>query len=503
MNSSSTPALCALATACALALAAPAGAAELRTTRQPIDGQYIVVLKKDDVALRGEVSSRRPNLPTVAEQMSRAHGARLVRAYERVLRGFVTRADDRALARLLADPRVEYVEEDGVAHAIATQSGAAWGLDRIDQRDLPLTGSYSYDTTASAVHAYIVDTGIRASHVDFGGRVSGGAGFINDGWGTGDCAGHGTHVAGTVGGATWGVAKGVRLHPVRVLGCDGSGSWSAIIAGLDWVAANHVKPAVANLSIGGGASQSVDDAVGRLSAAGVTVLAAAGNDNNDACYFSPARAPGAITVGSTTASDARSSFSNYGSCVNLFAPGSNVRSTWSTGDTATNTISGTSMATPHVAGVAALYLASHPAATPAQVRSALLDSATVNRVSDARGSANRLLYTVTTNDGGTAPCTGCTLYSGSLSGANDAHIQPNGSYYLSNTPGAHRGWLRAGADFELYLYRWDGANWVQVAKSDGPTGEESVSYNGTAGYYYWLVRSYAGAGNYQFWLQRP
>ncbi|GAB3383978.1 S8 family peptidase [Lysobacter fragariae] len=437
MNKHPVPAALAIATA--LVLAAPAGAAELKFARKPIQGQYIVVLKQDSAALAGESSGRRPALPAIAEQMSRAHGARLVRAFNKVLRGFVARADDRALARLLADPRVDYVEEDGIARATATQSGATWGIDRIDQRDLPLSGTYTYDTTASAVHAYIIDTGIRATHAEFGGRVGNGYTAINDGWGTSDCAGHGTHVSGTVGGATYGVAKGVRLHSVRVLGCDGTGSWSGIIAGIDWVAANHIKPAVANMSIGGGASSSVDAAVNRLVNAGVTAVVAAGNDNDDACNYSPARASLAFTIGSTTSSDARSSFSNYGSCVNLFAPGSNVRSAWNNGDTATNVISGTSMATPHVVGVAALYLANNPAATPSQVTTALLNGASANRISDVMGSPNRLLYSVVSGGGGgTDPCTGCSKYSGSLSGAGDNDMQPNGNYYQSTVSGTHQ-----------------------------------------------------------------
>src|SRR5690606_16046679 len=308
---------------------------------------------------------------------------------------------DRALARLLADPRVEFVEEDGIVSISATQNNATWGLDRIDQRDRPLNGTYVYDTTAPNVHAYVIDTGIRASHNDFGGRVGSGYSAINDGRGSNDCNGHGTHVAGTVGGAVWGAAKQVRLYPVRVLGCNGSGTNSGVIAGMDWVASNHTKPAVANMSLGGGASTATDQAVTRMRNAGVTVVVAAGNDNANACNYSPARSSSAITVGSPTSRDARSSSPNYGSCVDIFAPGSSITSAWHTSNTATNTISGTSMAAPHVAGVAALYLASNPGASPAQVENAINANATTGVVGNpGSGSPNRLLYSRFDGSGG-------------------------------------------------------------------------------------------------------
>ncbi len=245
------------------------------------------------------------------------------------------------------------------------------------------------------MHAYIIDTGIRASHSDFGGRVSGGYTAINDGNGTNDCQGHGSHVAGTVGGNTHGVAKAVRLHPVRVLGCDGSGSNSGVIAGIDWVRSNHVKPAVANMSLGGGASSAVDTAVTNAVGAGVVVVVAAGNESQNACNVSPARAAAVLTTGATTSSDARSSFSNYGSCVDLFAPGSSIVSVGISSNTATATLSGTSMASPHACGVAALYLAANPNASASGVMSALVGNATTGVVTGAgTGSPNRLLYSL-------------------------------------------------------------------------------------------------------------
>jgi subtilisin family serine protease len=392
-----------LATALALGLAANAHAAELRFSNNPVQGQYIVVLKENVAALSTERSSA-PRVSVLASNMASLHGVKVTRSFNHALRGFVVTANDRALAGLLMDDRVAYVEEDGYMYASATQTGATWGIDRVDQRALPLNSSYTYNTNASSVHAYIIDTGVLGTHTQFSGRMGNGYTAITDANGTNDCNGHGTHVAGTVGGTTYGVAKGVTIHPVRVLGCNGSGTNSGVIAGMDWVTANHVKPAVANMSLGGGASTATDDAVARMTAAGVVVAVAAGNDNGNACSYSPARAASAITVGSTTKTDARSSFSNFGTCLDIYAPGSSILSAWYTSTSATNTISGTSMASPHVAGAAALYLADNPTATPAQVTSALSASATNGVVTDAKtGSPNKLLYTLGGSGGNVAP----------------------------------------------------------------------------------------------------
>lgn len=387
------------------AMAVPAMAGELRTAKHPVDGQYIVVLKESAATLAGE-SNRAARVPAVADQIARTHRANLIRSFDRVLRGFVVKADDAALARLLADPRVAYVEEDGHVSINATQTGATWGLDRVDQRNLPLNGSYIYNTTAAGVHAYIIDTGMLLTHSEYAGRVGNGYDAVTPGGNASDCNGHGTHVAGTVGGTTYGVAKGVTLHPVRVLDCGGSGTWSGVIDGINWVATNRVLPAVANMSLGGGANSSVDAAVAGLTNAGVTVAVAAGNNASDACGFSPARAPSAITVGSTTSTDAASSFTNWGTCLDIFGPGSSITSAWHTGTTATNTISGTSMASPHVAGAAALHLANNPSDTPAQVTTALINASTPNVVTNpGSGSPNRLLYTLGGGGGGGTPPT--------------------------------------------------------------------------------------------------
>ncbi|MFC0677178.1 S8 family peptidase [Lysobacter korlensis] len=387
----------ALAVTLALGSSAAAAADLVRAERNRIEGQYIVVLDPDRLQTPPGLE-RAPGLAVAAENaavdLASRHGGNVERVYGHALQGFSIKAPEHVIARMLKDPRVAFIEEDAVVTTSATQSGATWGLDRSDQRDRPLNGSYVYNYTGYNVRAYIVDTGILASHQDFGGRVSGGYTAINDGRGTRDCNGHGTHVAGTVGGATWGVAKSVRLVPIRVLDCNGSGSNSGVIAGIDWVRYNHVKPAVANMSLGGGASSAVDTAVNNLNNAGVTVVVAAGNDNQNACNFSPARAAGVYTVGSTQSNDYRSSFSNYGSCLDIFAPGTSIKSAWHTSNTATNTISGTSMASPHVAGAAALYLQRYPSASPSSVKGWLTNNSTTGRLySIGSYSPNRLLYT--------------------------------------------------------------------------------------------------------------
>ncbi|HEU4560153.1 MAG TPA: S8 family peptidase [Longimicrobium sp.] len=428
--------------------------------------------------------------------------------YTAALNGFSATLNAGQLNALQHNPNVAYIEQDQEVQATTTQSNATWGLDRIDQRDLPLNSTYDYTPTGAGVRVYVIDTGILTSHSQFGGRASVGYDAVGDGRNGQDCNGHGTHVAGTVGSTTYGVAKGATLIAVRVLNCSGSGTNSGVIAGMDWVANNHVKPAVANMSLGGGASTATDDAVNRMHNAGVTVVVAAGNENQNACNVSPARAANAITVGSTTRTDARSSFSNYGSCVDIFAPGSGITSTWYTSTTATNTIDGTSMASPHVAGAAALYLQGATGALPSAVTNAIITTATTGKVTSAgTGSPNRLLYSLLSGGGGTTPPppTGGTTYTGSLSGAGDYDNLPGNTYYQSLVSGTHKGILDGptGADFDLYLYKWNGSSWSIVARAETASPDETITYSGTAGYYYWEVYSYSGSGSYSFNLTKP
>ncbi|GGK22677.1 serine protease [Deinococcus malanensis] len=354
---------------------------------EAIPGQYIVVFHDDAASLSAQDAGG-----LISSLKLDPQGVTVQHIYSQALSGFAAKLSAQNLAALQADPRVKYIEQDGMMHATATQNYATWGLDRIDQRSLPLSGTYTYSTTASGVKVYIIDTGINTSHTDFGGRAVWGTNTTGDGNNT-DCQGHGTHVAGTVGANTWGVAKATRLIAVKVLNCSGSGTNSGVIAGVNWAVSNKgSSTAVANMSLGGGYSQAVNDAVNSAASKNLVMVVAAGNENQNACNVSPASAANAITVGSTTNTDARSSFSNYGSCLDIFAPGSNIKSTWIGSTTATNTISGTSMASPHVAGAAAIRIAKGNTTT-SSVTGAIINNATTGKVTSAgTGSPNRLLY---------------------------------------------------------------------------------------------------------------
>ena len=376
--------------------AAPPGA-------ETIPGSYIVTLRDTAPGLRrapaaGNPPSRdvafRAAVATAANDLVTSHGGAVRHVYGTALTGFAVRMSATQAARLAADPRVARVEPDTIVRLNeTTQPDAPWNLDRVDQRGLPLSTTYTYPFTATGVNVYVLDTGIRISHREFGGRARHAYDFVDNDANADDCHGHGTHVAGTVGGVAYGAAKGVTLHALRVLGCDGNGANSGVIAAVNWVTANAVKPAVANMSLGDVVTPAMDEAVRTSIASGVVYTLAAGNDGGDACGHSPARVAEAITVGNSTSSDARRSDSNYGTCVDLFAPGTSVVSAGHRSDTGTATMTGTSMAAPLVAGAAAMYLAADPAATPHQVSDALAGCATTGVVTNAGAvSPNRLLF---------------------------------------------------------------------------------------------------------------
>ncbi|MDI6778973.1 MAG: S8 family serine peptidase [Bacteroidota bacterium] len=400
-----------------------------------IPDSYIVVFKEDVTKVSDE-----------AHRLADQAGGKPGFIYQHAIKGFSIKVPAAAISKIMNNPNIAYIEEDQIVLASVTQSNATWGIDRIDQRNLPLDTEYNYDYTGSGIDVYVLDTGIRLDHVEFGGRAV----FGYDAFGgTGaDGNGHGTHVSGTIGGTIYGVAKSVKLYAVRVLDNSGSGTTAGVIAGIDWVTGHHTtNAAVANMSLGGGASTSLDNAVKNSIADGVTYVVAAGNSSANACNYSPARVPEAITVGATTSSDGFASYSNYGSCVDILAPGTNITSAWHTSTTATNTISGTSMASPHVAGVAVLYLQENPSATPASVANAIVTNATSGVITSVpSGTSNLLLYSLfppttipvapilsSPANGATGVSTSPTLTWNASSGATSYRLQVSTSSAFTTT----------------------------------------------------------------------
>jgi len=406
--------------------------------------------------------------------------------YKHAIKGFAAKLTPAAVQALRNNPNVDYIDQDQIAHAVTIQSNATWGLDRIDQRALPLSTTYQYNTTAAGVDAYCIDTGIRFTHTEFGGRAVTGYDAITIGGTAADGNGHGTHTAGTIGGATYGVAKGVRLIAVRVLDNSGSGSYSQVIAGIDWVTGNHTtNPAVANMSLGGPPDATLDTAVRNSIADGVTYCVSAGNSSANASTQSPARVAEAITVGATDINDVFASFSNFGTGVDVSGPGVNVTSAWFTSNTATNTISGTSMSSPHVAGVAALYLAANPSATPSAVASALTSNATANVITSIpSGTPNRLIYSIF---GAPPPPPAAPVLASPADAATGVAVPAALSWNASTGATSYTVQVSANSGFTTFAYN-----------QSVTTTSASVGGLASSTVYYWRVNASNGGGTSAF-----
>ena len=479
-------------------------------SNKAIKDTYIVVFNTPSILNLQDTSALANFSTQQANILANDYNISVVKNFGNALNGVLIKANAKQIAELQDDPKIKYIEQDQmmsispIMSASSDQGSPTWGLDRIDQRDLPFDNNYHYDYDGTGVTAYIIDTGVLNSHNEFGGRATSGYDFIDNDSDTTDCNGHGTHVAGTIGGASYGVAKNVNIVGVRVLSCSGSGSNSGVIAGINWVKNNASGPSVANMSLGGGASQATDDAVNAAVAAGISFVVAAGNDNSNACNYSPARAADAITVGSTTSSDSRSSFSNYGTCLDIYAPGSSITSAWYTSNSATNTISGTSMAAPHVAGVAALYLNETPSMTPTQVTNLLATRASSGKVSDAKtGSPNSLLFSLD-SDGGCGdncppPPSDTELLDGQAIATSGG--QGSTSYYFIDVPtnATSLAVTLAGGSGDADMYVSQGVkptiNSYQCRPFQNGNNESCDFTNPAAGKWYVMIQGYSAFAN--------
>lgn len=385
----------ALTSASSLPKKATAQKQQIIQAADPIPGHYIVALNDS----RSDKYSTALEVETEGMLLTELYGGKVSAIYSSALKGFAIEMTREQAEKMISDERVKFVEEDQLVSASTTQTSAAWHLDRIDQRTMPLDTTYDYSSLGNEVNVYVIDSGIRTSHSDFGGRADAVFDRVNDGQNGNDCYGHGTHVAGIIGSSTYGVAKNSLLHAVRVLNCSGQGSVSFMVGGIDWVTANHVSPSVANVSITvGGTSTALETAVTNSINSGVTYVVAAGNNSSNACNYSPGRLPAALTIGATANDDTRAGYSNYGSCVDLFAPGHSVISLSNANDIDTRILSGTSMASPVVAGVAALYLSSNPTASPATVGNAIKGTATSGILANTgTQSPNLLVFSTLSN----------------------------------------------------------------------------------------------------------